>query len=137
MLGFDACDDVLDCPENASHGLSTACLSTYQPRECGLASYCEDLLTATLAVPTVGGPQWRGMYRFLDDLTKPVVTTLHTVFPSPSPPQHATHGRSRSRTSTAYAYDEGDCQCHYQRRSPRTTTSSCDGLRTEAAVRPL
>jgi len=146
MPGFDAFDEVPDYCESAPGGLSVAYLSTYPPRQCGLATYCEDLLTATLAVSSVGepmviamenrsghydypwpvvgtvddqeeseyeaaaqftnespadivsiqhefgifgGPQCGGLYRFLEDVTKPVVTTLHTVLPSPSPPQRA------------------------------------------------
>jgi len=146
MPRLDASDEVLSYRESAPGGLSIAYLSTYPPRECGLATYCEDLLTATLTVPTVGepmvfamedhaghydypwpvvgtvedheeseyeaaaqfinespadivsiqhefgiygGPQGHGLCRFLEDLTKPVVTTLHTVLPSPSPSQRA------------------------------------------------
>lgn len=126
--------------------LRIAHISTYPPRECGIATYCEDLVAATLgsggtAEPIVvamansaepktyhrpvaylvddqeesdyhdaaellnesdadlvsiqhefgifGGPEGRGLGRFLDHLTKPIITTLHTVVPDPSPPERA------------------------------------------------
>jgi glycosyltransferase involved in cell wall biosynthesis len=37
-------------------GLHVAYLSTYPPRECGLASFCEDLMTATMAAAAAGEP---------------------------------------------------------------------------------
>jgi glycosyltransferase involved in cell wall biosynthesis len=123
-----------------------AYLSTYPPRECGLATYCEDLVEAIAAsggagepmviameseedshdypwpvVGTVkdreeseyeaaarflnespadivniqhefgiyGGMECRGLSSFLEHLTKPLVTTLHTVLPSPPAPARA------------------------------------------------
>jgi len=118
-----------------------AYLSTYPPRECGIATFCEDLITATLhgdqdgGEPIVvamesgdhgrdypwpvalrvdddweeqygvaadfindscvdvvsiqhefgifGGIEGRGLFRFLERLRTPVVTTLHTVLPEP------------------------------------------------------
>ncbi len=117
-----------------------AYLSTYPPRECGIATFCQDVLTATLlgdntgpplvvameagsaarqyAWPVTmvvddrdedeyeaaadflnnspadlvsiqhefgifGGVQGQGLFRFLDMLRKPVVTTLHTVLARP------------------------------------------------------
>jgi glycosyltransferase involved in cell wall biosynthesis len=117
-----------------------AYLSTYPPRECGIATFCEDLVTATLlgdnaAEPIVvamesgdhgraypwpvalrvdddweeqyaaaadfindssvdlvsiqhefgifGGIEGSGLFRFLERLRTPVVTTLHTVLPEP------------------------------------------------------
>jgi glycosyltransferase involved in cell wall biosynthesis len=124
--------------------LKVAYLSTYPPRECGIATFCEDLINAThagdlaLRDPAViamesgaryhrysrpvvhvvddsreadyetaadfindspatvvslqhefgiyGGAEGSGLYRFLARIRKPVVTTLHTVLPNPSPP---------------------------------------------------
>ncbi len=120
--------------------IKIAYLSTYPPRECGLATFCEDLVTSTLACtratepfviamerdgyvrdynwPVIfrvhehkpeeyeaaadlindsevnlvsvqhefgifGGPEEVGLIHFLDRLSKPVVTTLHTVLPNP------------------------------------------------------
>ncbi len=120
--------------------LRVAYLSTYPPRECGLATFCADLTTATVAGdgaaepfviamesgprrceyrwPVVliveeererqyeaaadflneaavdvacvqhefgifGGPEGRGLHRFLDRLARPAVITLHTVIPEP------------------------------------------------------
>ena len=117
-----------------------AYLSTYPPRECGIATFCEDLVTATLLGDNAGEPivvamesgnhgreypwpvalrvddDWeeqyaaaadfindssvdlvsiqhefgifggiegRGLFRFLERLRTPVVTTLHTVLPEP------------------------------------------------------
>jgi glycosyltransferase involved in cell wall biosynthesis len=131
-----------DVPTRAE-GVKVAYLSTYPPRECGIATFCEDVIRATgghagvfpdpvvvameggakrhqYARPVVhvvddrseseyrtaaefindspvdvvsiqhefgiyGGTSGRGMYRFLDALAKPVVTTLHTVLPEPTP----------------------------------------------------
>ncbi len=121
-------------------GLDIAYVSTYPPRECGLASFCEDLLTATMLDSSVGepmvvamedggrardyrwpvvmiveddreahyvaaaeflsksradvvsvqhefgiygGPSCRGLRAFLERVTKPVVSTLHTVVAEP------------------------------------------------------
>lgn len=123
-------------------GLRVAYLSTYPPRECGLATFCEDLMAATMVDGAVGepmvvamennptpctyrwpvalvveetreaqydaaadflndapadvvsvqhefgifgGPQGRGLPRFLDRLAKPAVITLHTVIADPEP----------------------------------------------------
>jgi len=122
--------------------VKVAYLSTYPPRECGIATFCEDLINAAnhhapSAEPLViamengaryhaysrpvvhvvddsrerdyhtaaefindsraevvsvqhefgiyGGPEGRGLYRFLAHIRKPVVTTLHTVLANPSP----------------------------------------------------
>jgi glycosyltransferase involved in cell wall biosynthesis len=149
MSGFDALDEVSNYPgyrEDAPGGLSISYLSTYPPRQCGLATYCEDLLTTTLTIPGAGEPMvfamenrsdhydypWpvlgtvddreeseyeaaaqfvnespaeivsiqhefgifggarcRGLYRFLQSVSRPIVTTLHTVLPTPSPPERA------------------------------------------------
>jgi polysaccharide biosynthesis protein PslF len=126
--------------------ITVAYLSTYPPRECGLATFCEDTIRATnasgdfgepmvvamesgtryhqYARPVVqvvddrreadyaaaadfindsradvvslqhefgiyGGAEGRGLYAFLNRLRKPLVTTLHTVLPSPDPHQLA------------------------------------------------
>ena len=123
-------------------GICVAYLSTYPPRQCGLATFCDDLVTATMAggsqaqalvvvmesgaeerqyrSPVVmvvhesqhhhyqeaarflndspadilsiqhefgifGGPRGPGLRLFLERLTKPVVSTLHTVVPDPDP----------------------------------------------------
>ena len=120
--------------------VKVAYLSTYPPRECGIATFCEDLIHATggdgvfpepiviameggaryhrYSRPVVhvvddrnekdyqaaaefindspadvvsiqhefgiyGGVEGRGMYRFLSNIAKPVVTILHTVLPEP------------------------------------------------------
>jgi len=162
MPGFDAFDEVLDYPETASGGLSIAYLSAYPPRECGLATYCEDLLTATLTAPAVGepiviamedrahhydypwpvvgtvedreeseyeaaaqfinespagivsiqhesgifgGPQCRGLCRFLEDVTKPIVTTFHAVLPSPSPSERAMIGKLARRSDRVVVFN--------------------------------
>jgi len=120
--------------------MKVAYVGTYPPRECGVATFCEDLLHATrggrpspepvviameggaryhqYARPVVhvvddrdeegyraaaefindspaevvslqheygiyGGVEGRGLYRFLDALHKPLITTLHTVLPEP------------------------------------------------------
>jgi len=124
-----------------STGVKVAYLSTYPPRECGIATFCEDVIRATgadgrfpepvvvamegarrhqYARPVVarlddrsehdyqiaaqllndspaqvvsiqhefgiyGGMEGRGLYRFLDTIAKPVITTLHTVLPEPDP----------------------------------------------------
>jgi hypothetical protein len=122
--------------------VKVAYLSTYPPRECGIATFCEDVIRATnegrpLAEPAViamesgvryhrysrpvvhvvddrreedyaaaadfindspaevvslqhefgiyGGVEGEGMYRFLERISKPVVTTLHTVLSDPEP----------------------------------------------------
>jgi glycosyltransferase involved in cell wall biosynthesis len=124
----------------SDQGLCAAYLSTYPPRECGIATFCEDLISSTVlndgaGEPMVfameaddgpysyqrpvrgvvhepdenqyeeaadfindspaacvsvqhefgifGGVGGRGLFRFLDRLRKPVVTTLHTVIPEP------------------------------------------------------
>ncbi len=121
--------------------IRAAYLSTYPPRECGIATFCEDLVTSTLlderagpplvvametasqecdygwpvalAVDDVaddeyeaaadyinesrvgvvsvqhefgifGGFRGTGIFRFLDRIEKPVVSTLHTVLPEPA-----------------------------------------------------
>jgi glycosyltransferase involved in cell wall biosynthesis len=121
-------------------GVKVAYLSTYPPRECGIATFCEDVIQAAsgggvFPDPIVvamengsgrhqysrpvahvvddrqeqdyreaaefindspadvvsiqhefgiyGGAEGKGMYRFLDSIAKPVVTTLHTVLPEP------------------------------------------------------
>lgn len=126
--------------------LRVAYLSTYPPRECGIATFCEDLIAAThgenpdtppaviamesgaryhrYSRPVVhvvddsrpadyeaaadfindspaevvslqhefgiyGGAEGQGLLRFLARIKKPVVTTLHTVLPNPSPEVHA------------------------------------------------
>jgi polysaccharide biosynthesis protein PslF len=123
--------------------VKVAYLSSYPPRECGIATFCEDLLQAagggtTSPSATViamegrasphqytrpvvhvvddqdehryraaaefindspaevvslqhefglyGGVEGQGLYRFLDALHKPLLTTLHTVLPSPAAP---------------------------------------------------
>jgi len=122
--------------------VKVAYLSTYPPRECGIATFCEDLIDAagdggSFAEPVViamesgaryhrysrpvvhvvddsresdyavaadfindspaevvslqhefgiyGGVEGQGLYRFLERIAKPVVTTLHTVLSNPDP----------------------------------------------------
>ncbi|NIM05314.1 MAG: glycosyltransferase [Armatimonadetes bacterium] len=142
MLALDAVRRPVWFGEDDPDGLRVAYLSTYSPRECGLATFCEDLLKATTqsdgagepmviamengvkryhyswpVVTTVderkvseyeaaahflnnsaidivslqhefgifSGQETAGIYRFLDHLDKPLVTTLHTVSPQPDP----------------------------------------------------
>jgi glycosyltransferase involved in cell wall biosynthesis len=120
-------------------GICVAYLSTYPPRQCGLADFCQNLVVASdrevqplvvamengledrqyrspVAVVVqereqhhyeaaaqflndspadvvsiqhefgiFGGPRGPGLQRFLKRLTKPAVTTLHTVVPDPDP----------------------------------------------------
>lgn len=120
-------------------GVRVAYLGSYSPRECGIATFCEDLLTSTLLGTSAGEPvvvamdnqdgrdySWPvafvvrdsepgqydaaadfidsspvdvlsvqhefgiyggvesdSLYRLLEKVCKPVVTTLHTVLPRP------------------------------------------------------
>jgi len=136
-------------------GLSTAYLSTYPPRECGIATFCEDLISSTVlsegaGAPSVfamestdeprdyacpvqgvvheldegqyeeaagsinesraacvsiqhefgifGGLHGRGLFRFLERIRKPVVTTLHTVIPAPEPDMRTNLRKLASRS---------------------------------------
>ncbi len=120
--------------------VKVAYLSSYPPRECGVATFCEDLMQAAgegkvatgamviameggarqhhYSHPVVqvvddredqgyqaaaefindspvevvnlqhefglyGGVKGKGLYRFLEALRKPLITTLHTVLPDP------------------------------------------------------
>ncbi len=126
------------------NGLRIGYVSSYPPRQCGIATFCEDLLRSASAHPAAGeplvaavtrpdephdrerpvrhvfregseeggaaaaaflnrapidvvslqhefgiygGPESRGLLSLLERLNKPVVTTLHTVVPDPSPAQ--------------------------------------------------
>lgn len=126
------------------NGLRIGYVSSYPPRQCGIATFCEDLLRSASAHPAAGeplvaavtrsdephdherpvrhvfregseedgkaaaaflnrapidvvslqhefgiygGPESPGLPSLLEHLNKPVVTTLHTVVPSPSPAQ--------------------------------------------------
>jgi glycosyltransferase involved in cell wall biosynthesis len=128
----------------AAHGLRIGYVSTYPPRECGIATFCEDLLRSACGHPAAGeplvaavtrpdephdyqapvrhvfqegseeeareaaafldrapidvvslqhefgiygGPDSRSLQILLDHLSKPVIATLHTVVPDPSPAQ--------------------------------------------------
>jgi glycosyltransferase involved in cell wall biosynthesis len=123
-----------------AEGVKVAYLSSYPPRECGVATFCEDMMLAArggkaglepiviameggaryhqYARPVVhvvddrdeegyraaaefindstaeavslqhefglyGGVEGRGLYRFLEALRTPLITTLHTVLPEP------------------------------------------------------
>jgi len=140
MLAHTHSTNPRDARPGSAQPFRVAYLSTYPPRECGIATFCEDLITATLIGDHAGEPivvamesgdhghdypwpvallvddRWedqyeiaadfindssvdlvsiqhefgifrglecRGLFRFLQRLRSPVVTTLHTVLSEP------------------------------------------------------